>query len=334
MNSEEQNLYPVRFRPRLKEMLWGGKSLVKYYGKEADERKNIGESWEISGLGGDLSVVSNGFLKGNTIEEITEVYMGDLVGDHVYEKYGTEFPLLVKIIDANDTLSVQVHPGDELAAERHHAWGKTEMWYVIEAAEDAIIYTGFRHRVSKEEYLHSLEEKRIKELINATRVKAGDVFYIPAGLVHAIGAGVILAEIQQTSDITYRIYDWDRKDSKGKSRQLHTDLALDAIDFEMTGNGLIRKEPETNNTIELKSCNYFNTSIIKLDSPVIKDYSLTDSFVIYLCTESSVIVECFGRQESIKKGETVLIPASAEDVTLIPVGTASLLEIYVPNPKK
>jgi mannose-6-phosphate isomerase len=334
MSFEEQSLYPIKFRPRLKEILWGGKTLRENYGKDAGEKKNIGESWEISGIKGDKSVVANGFLKGNDLEEIIEVYMDDIVGEHVYEKFGSEFPLLVKFIDANDTLSVQVHPGDKMAAERHHAWGKTEMWYVLEAAEGAIIYTGFKRKISKEEFLQYLADKRVDELINATRVKPGDVFFIPAGLVHAIGAGVVLAEIQETSDITYRIYDWDRTDANGKSRQLHTDLALDAIDFDMTTTNLIRVEPVLNNTVELKSCEYFKTDLIKLNSPIIKDYSLTDSFVIYMCISSTVVVECFGKKETMNKGQTVLIPASAEKVSIIPVGMASILEIYIPNSKK
>lgn len=334
MSFDNQSLYPIKFKPRLKEMLWGGTALKTKYGKGGSADRKIGESWEISGVEGDKSVVSNGFLKGNDLDEIVEIYMGDLVGDQVFEKFGAEFPLLVKLIDANDVLSVQVHPGDELAAERHHAWGKTEMWIVLEAADDALIYTGFRSKITKEEYLKYLEEKKISSIINATRVKAGDVFFIPAGLVHAIGAGVILAEIQQTSDITYRIYDWDRKDANGNPRQLHTELALDAIDFNMTDPMLVRKEAVLNGTVELKSCDYFKTSIIKLDSPIIKDYSLTDSFIIFMCIDNSAIIECFGKKENINKGETVLIPASAESVTLIPVGTASFLEIYVPNLKK
>lgn len=334
MSSEEQNLYPLKFKPRLKEMLWGGKSLKINYGKNAAEGKKIGESWEISGFKGDISVVANGFLKGNSLEEILEVYMGDIVGDTVFEKYGTEFPLLIKLIDANDILSVQVHPDNKLAAERHHAWGKTEMWYVLEATDNAIIFTGFKRKTSKEDYLEYLQQNRINELINVTPVKAGDVFFIPAGMVHAIGAGVLLAEIQQTSDITYRIYDWDRKDADGKSRQLHTELALDAINFDMTDNGLIRKEPVINQSVELKSCDYFKTNLLQIDSPIIKDYSLTDSFVIYICTSGQVIIECFGKQETLIKGETILIPAAAESVSIIPAGKVSLLEIFIPTSKQ
>ena len=327
MNSEEKGLYPIKFKPRLKEKLWGGKSLGLFYGKKASGIKNIGESWEITGLSGESSIIANGFLKGNSLEEIIEIYMGDLVGDEVYNKYGAEFPLLIKIIDACDTLSVQVHPGDELAAERHHAWGKTEMWYILEASDDAVIYTGFKEKVTREEYLIHLQQKSVSDLINVTPVKAGDVFFIPAGMVHAIGAGIILAEIQQTSDITYRIFDWDRKDSEGNPRELHTELALDAINFDLTDTGLTRKQAVVNQPLILAECNYFKTSLLKIDSPVIKDYSLTDSSVIYLCTESSVVVECSGKSEMIVKGETLLIPASVEKVSLIPVGEASLLEI-------
>jgi mannose-6-phosphate isomerase len=334
MNFEEQSLYPIRFKPRLKEKIWGGKSLNRVFGKKASEDKNIGESWEISGISDEVSVVANGFLKGNSLEEIIEIYMGDLVGDEIFEKFGSEFPLLIKLIDACDTLSIQVHPDDELAAERHHAWGKTEMWYILEASDNALIYTGFKHKTSKEEYLGHLGQKTISDLINATPVKAGDVFFIPAGMVHAIGAGVILAEIQQTSDITYRIYDWDRKDESGNSRELHTDLALDAINFDLTDTGLVRRKTIVNQPVEIAECKYFKTNLLRINKPVIKDNSLTDSFIIYICTSGTVDVECYGNSEKITKGETILIPASADEVSLIPAGEVSLLEIMIPTPNK
>jgi mannose-6-phosphate isomerase len=324
------SLYPIRFRPVLKETLWGGSALRERYGKKTRHGTTVGESWEISGMPGASSVVANGFLKGNTLEELTEVYMGDLVGDEVFEKYGNEFPLLIKFIDARDKLSIQVHPDDRLASERHHAWGKTEMWYVIDAEPGAVIYTGFRKKTTKEEYLKYLSEKRLVELINVTPVRGGDVFFIPAGMVHAIGAGVILTEIQQTSDVTYRIYDWDRLDASGKPREMHTALALDAINFGLDSSNLIRKSGEINSTVLLTGCPYFHTSLIELDKPVIKDHSLTDSFLIYICTSSMVVIECFGQREEVKAGETVLIPASADSVTLIPQGTATLLEVFVP----
>lgn len=328
------SLYPIRFKPVLKETLWGGSALRERYGKRARAGTLIGESWEISGMPGASSVVANGFLKGNTLEEITEVYMGDIVGEAVFEKYGNEFPLLVKFIDARNRLSIQVHPDDRLAAERHHAWGKTEMWYVIDAAPGAVIYTGFRKKTTKEEYLEHLSSKRLEELINVTEVSRGDVFFIPAGMVHAIGAGVLLTELQQNSDVTYRIYDWDRTDASGKPREMHTALALDAINFSLDTTNLIKKTPQLNQPVMLAECPWFRTSLLRIDSPVIKDYSLTDSFIIYICTESMAIVECFGQREELKAGETLLIPASADSVTLIPQGTVTLLEAFVPQKRK
>jgi len=282
----------------------------------------------------ESSMVANGYLKGNALEEIAEVYMDELLGESVYHRYGTEFPLLIKIIDANDRLSIQVHPDDRLAEERHHAWGKTEMWYVIDAKPGAVIYTGFRKKITKEEYLDCLSGKRMEEIINATPVRAGDAFFIPAGMVHAIGAGVLLAEIQQTSDVTYRIFDWDRTDVSGKPREMHTALALDAINFSLDTSNLIRKEPELNKTVLLAESPYFHTSLITFDSPIIKDYSLTDSFIIYICTESMAIIECFGHSEELRAGETILVPASADSVTIIPRGRATLLEVFVPKRQK
>ncbi len=324
-------LYPIRFRPVLKETMWGGNALKERFRKKAAAGALIGESWEITGMTDDSSMVANGYLKGNTLEEIAEVYMDELLGESVYDRYGTEFPLLIKIIDANDRLSIQVHPDDRLAEERHHAWGKTEMWYVIDAKPGAVIYTGFRKKITKEEYLERLAAKTLDEIINVTPVRAGDAFFIPAGMVHAIGAGVLLAEIQQTSDVTYRIYDWDRTDASGKPREMHTALALDAINFNLDTSNLIRREPELNRTVLLAESPYFRTGLIRFDSPIIKDYSLTDSFVIYICTDSMALVECFGHREEIRAGETVLIPASADNVVIIPQGTATLLEVFVPN---
>ena len=328
------SLYPIRFRPVLKETLWGGETLKQRFGKKAKAGTKIGESWEICGLPGSGSVVANGFLKGNTLEEIAEVYMDELMGEAVYSKFGTEFPLLIKFIDAADKLSIQVHPDDRLASERHHAWGKTEMWYVLDAKPGAVIHTGFRRKTTKEEYLEYLSGKKLAELVNETPVNAGDVFFIPAGMVHAIGAGVLLAEIQQTSDVTYRIYDWDRVDASGKPREMHTALALDAINFGLDSNNLTKPAPELNRTVLLAESQYFHTSLIAFDRPIIKDYSLTDSFVIYICTESMAVIECNGHSEEIRAGETILVPASADSVAIIPRGKATLLEVFVPQKTK
>jgi len=325
------SLYPIKFRPVLRETLWGGNALRERFGKEGKGGANIGESWEINGMTGESSRIANGFLRGNSLEEVIEIYMGDLVGDSVFEKFGIEFPLLIKFIDARDTLSIQVHPGDRLASERHHAWGKTEMWYVIDAAPGAVVYTGFKKKTTREEYLGYFDRKKLPGLINETPVTPGDTFFIPAGMVHSIGAGVLLAEIQQASDITYRIYDWDRVDSKGKAREMHTELAVDAINFDLDQTNLIRKAPETNRPVMLATCNYFHTSLLRLDKPVIRDCSMIDSFIVYICTESMVVVDCFDHSEELRAGETILIPAAADSVALIPRGTASLLEVYIPK---
>ncbi|MBO5860365.1 MAG: class I mannose-6-phosphate isomerase, partial [Alistipes sp.] len=233
-------LYPIKFIPRLKERLWGGKELLATVkagkGAKIDPSKAYGESWELSAVAGDESVVANGLLKKNNIEEIIEVYMGNLIGEKNYDRYGLTFPLLIKSLDCNDVLSVQVHPDDELAAERHNSYGKTEMWYVSGCKPGAALYVGFKNTaITREEYLQALNEDRLPEIMNRVEVKPGDVFFIPAGTIHALGKGCEVVEIQQTSDITYRVYDWNRVDDNGNPRELHTALAVDAIDFSKDG---------------------------------------------------------------------------------------------------
>jgi mannose-6-phosphate isomerase len=320
----------MKFKPILKEKIWGGNTLVSCYGKNGDGLKNIGESWEISGLTNDLSVVSNGFLSGNNIEELVEVYMGDLVGEKVYDRFGDEFPLLIKLIEAKEDLSVQVHPGNEMAKNVHNAYGKTEMWYILECDKDAKIYSGFSRPVTREEYLDALAGDTVPDLLNVENPEPGDAFFTPAGRIHAIGAGIVLAEIQQTSDITYRIYDWGRKNSDGTSRELHTDLAVEAIDFSSSGRNRIRKQvydgvPET-----LVNCEFFNVNIIHFHSALERDYNFIDSFVIYLCTEGRFSIRWDNRSEEILKGETILIPATLGNILLETQQEASLLEINIP----
>ena len=222
--------YPIKFEPILKEKIWGGKKLSKILHKKSD-KNNIGESWEISNVGNDISIVSNGILKGKTLQELIMTYKGELVGEKVYQQFGDKFPLLIKYIDAKEPLSIQLHPNDELAKQRHNSFGKTEMWYVMQADKNASLIVGFKKEVSKEEYIKHLKNKTLTDILNFEKVVNGDVYFIPTGRVHAIGAGVLLAEIQQTSDITYRIYDWDRQDDLGNYRDLHTENALNALDF-------------------------------------------------------------------------------------------------------
>jgi mannose-6-phosphate isomerase len=322
-------LYPLKFEPLLKEKVWGGQYLVNHYNKKGSMDQKIGESWELSAVSGNLSVVSNGFLAGNNIEELIEVYMGDITGDAVFEKFGNEFPLLIKLIEAREDLSIQVHPGNTIAKERHNAYGKTEMWYILEGEEKAKIYTGFKEGVTKEQYLNALKTGDLAELLNIEKASAGDTFFTPAGRIHAIGAGTILTEIQQTSDITYRIFDWNRKYPGKKSRELHTELAMDSINFTMSGKNKIRKELTVNRTENLVNCEFFNTNIIWFTDRIAKDYNLTDSFIIYICTEGEFIIRWEGNAEVVSKGETLLLPAMIKEVILDPVIETKVLEISI-----
>lgn len=322
-------LYPLKFHPILKDKIWGGTRLKNILNKPADSDK-CGESWEISAVRGNISKVKNGFLAGNNLLELTEIYMGDLVGDKIYDRFGIEFPLLIKFIDANDILSVQVHPDDNLAMERHKAYGKTEMWYIIEAEKNAEIICGFNREMNRDTYLLHLKNKSLKEILNFEKVRAGDVFFTPSGRVHAVGAGILLAEIQQTSDITYRIYDWDRVDDKGNPREMHTELALDAIDFKFYGNYRTDYDLLLNQTTNIADCKYFTTGLIYFDKPVEKELTLIDSFVIYMCLEGKIDIKYgTGLSESMVAGETVLIPAALKNLSLVPAGTAKAIEVYV-----
>lgn len=323
-------LYPIKFKPILKDRIWGGKKLKSILGKSG-KCTTCGESWELSAVQGEISVVSNGFLKGNNLEEIIEIYMGDLVGESVYEKFGIEFPLLIKFIDATDDLSIQVHPNDKLAQERHDSYGKTEMWVVMQTEKGSKIITGFNKKVTKEEYLKHLEENTLNNILNSEEVKDGDVFFIPSGRVHAIGAGVLLAEIQQTSDITYRIYDYDRKDATGKSRELHTDLALDAIDYNFYPQYKTIYQEKLNQTVNIADCPYFTTNIIKFNASLTKDYSLIDSFIIYICLKGKTEIVWEAGKESLNMGETVLIPATIKELEIISQEESEILEVYIKN---
>jgi mannose-6-phosphate isomerase len=255
--------------------------------------------------------------------------MGDITGESVYEKFGVEFPLLIKLIEAKDDLSVQVHPGDDLARERHKAYGKTEMWHILRSENGARIYSGFASPVTRESYIDAVAAGTIGSLLNSETAEPGDTFFTPSGRIHAIGAGIVLAEIQQTSDITYRIHDWGRKDSEGKSRDLHTDLALDAIDFTLTGSAKLKYELQPNRPSNLVRSEYFDANIIRFNTRINRNYNIIDSFVIFLCTQGSFRIRWDSGSEAVSCGETVLIPASIGDVELIPEPDASILEIYI-----
>lgn len=317
----------LKFQPILKERIWGGRKLENF-GKQLPEQKPIGESWEISGVAGDISTVSNGALKGNNLQELIEIYMGDLVGEKVYEQFGEEFPLLIKLIDAQDYLSIQVHPDDELAAERHHSYGKTEMWHIIDNEPGAQLYLGFNQKTDKAKYIEYLEKGELEKLLASYVVKKDDTFFIPAGAIHAIGKGILIAEIQQTSDITYRVYDFNRTDDKGNARELHTELALDAIDYSVRGDYNVTREPKANEVVKLTSCQYFETNTVMVDGSFERDYVSLDSFVIYICLDGEMTLSTDDGKETIAKGETILIPASVDSVVI--TGNGKILETYIP----
>ncbi len=322
-------LYPLKFKPVYKERIWGGSKLRTCLGKDVPEDARIGESWEISAVPGNTSVVENGFLKGNSLDELCEIYMDELMGGAVYDRFGKEFPLLIKFIDASDILSLQLHPDDDLALERHGCRGKTEMWYVMGAEKNAKLISGFNKDLSRQEFLNHIKNKTLPEVLNYEKALKGDAFYIPAGRIHAIGKGIMIAEIQQSSDITYRVYDWGRVDDTGKERELHVDLAIDAIDLKKHDKyktGYIKRKNEIS---VLADSEYFTTGILEFDRKTPRDYTLIESFVIYICIEGNFSISCKNETFPVSKGETLLLPAALGNVDLIPEGEAGLLEVFI-----
>ena len=322
------NLYPLKFKPILKSIIWGGSDITRFKNIEPIQ-DGIGESWEISGVDGDISIIENGHLAGTSLQTLLSESREQLVGSEVYHKFGNKFPLLIKFIDAQDDLSIQVHPDDKLAGERHNSFGKTEMWYVVKAAPGAYLYTGFEKEISPNEYEKSIEDNSFTDSLKKHMVKEGDVFFLPAGRVHAIGAGCFIAEIQQTSNITYRIYDYNRKDAQGNSRELHTELAKDAIDFKLYDTYKTEYKKELNKPVELVTCPYFTTNLLELNEFTKRDYSQKDSFVIYMCLEGSLnLVDNKGNTLHIERGESLLIPAETNSVEISPNNYCKLLEVF------
>lgn len=324
------SLYPLKFTPIAKETIWGGNKLQQELNKDFATEKKIGESWEISGVTNDISVVANGELKGKNLSDLIQEYAGQLLGEKNAQKFGSEFPLLIKFIDANDVLSIQVHPDDKLAKERHNSFGKTEMWYVLGAEKESNLIVGFNQKVDQNLYQEKLEEGKLEEILNVEEVQKGSTYFIPAGRVHTIGKGILVAEIQQTSDITYRMYDWNRTDAQGNGRELHTELALDAIDYSLEERYETQYVDKLNENSQLATCEYFTTNKITFDHEIKKDYSNRDSFVIYMCLDGEFEIE-YGAEETIPvaKGESILIPAELKNLILKPKGKAEMLEIFI-----
>ena len=321
------NLYPLKFYPILKERLWGGTKLGTLLGKEL-ESDLIGESWELSGVAGDVSIVANGSFKGTTLTDLINRFPEEILGKSVLERFGKEFPILIKFIDAQKDLSIQLHPNDELARKRHNSFGKTEMWYIMDADKDAELIIGFKEDISKETYVKSLKNDTLTDLLNYENVKEGDAYFISAGKIHAIGAGVLIAEIQQTSDQTYRVYDYNRKDAQGNLRELHTELSIDAISYVKQNDFKVSYQQDANVSNPMVNCPYFRTNFISLNKNIKFDVSDRDSFTIYMCIDGDVkIANDFG-SISIKKGETVLVPAITGHI-LLNSERAKLLEITI-----
>ena len=316
--------YPLQFEPILKERIWGGEKLKTILNKPIVS-KITGESWELSTVEGDISILANGELKGKSLMELINEMPNEILGTEVYKRFGTQFPLLFKYLDAREDLSIQVHPNDQLAKERHNSFGKTEMWFVTQADADARIIVGFKENSSKEEYLKHLNDKTLVSILDTVKAKPGDVFFLETGTVHAIGAGLVIAEIQQTSDITYRLYDFDRKDAQGNTRELHVDLALDAINYNKVDTQK-KYETKTNMSNVVVDCPYFTTNFLPLENRLEVSKS-GETFTVYMCIEGSFEMEYDGFKQSYKKGDTVLVPAEINAFFLN--GNASILEIYI-----
>lgn len=318
-------VYPIKFHPILKEKIWGGNKLNNILGKETN-KNNVGESWEISDVNANISIVSNGFYKGKSIKDLMLQNEALFLGANNFNYYGANFPLLIKFLDAKTDLSVQVHPNNSMAKKHHNAFGKTEMWYIMDSDKNANIVLGLNDENTNSEILSHITSQNVDAIFNREKVEKGDCFFIPAGKIHAIGAGVLAAEIQQTSDITYRIYDWDRIDASGKKRDLHTKLAEKATKG-FNSKAKSQYTTQSNKSINLVNCDYFTTNIIEIKEEQTKDYRALDSFVIFMCVEGSVSITTGSYSENLKMGETILLPAIIKEIKFNSVN-GKLLEIY------
>jgi len=322
-------LYPLKFSPIFKEKIWGGSKIKTVLKQDFFPLSNCGEAWTISGIDPESSIVSNGFLKGNTLNELIEIYMDDLVGGKIFNEFGYEFPLLIKFIDAEKDLSVQVHPDDTMAEQKHRCNGKTEMWYVIDAERDSKLNIGFNAPMNKQLLKKHIDKDTIEDVLHYLPVQAGDAVFIPSGKVHAIGKGILLAEIQQSSDITYRLYDYNRPGETGNLRPLHIQDALDAIHYHSTDNALISYSKQPNTANNMVSTPFFTTHFMDLNTSIEKTYTDIDSFVIYICPFGEAKISCPDAEETIRIGECVLLPAMLDSVIIAPNPQCKLLETYI-----
>ncbi|EFI71570.1 MULTISPECIES: type I phosphomannose isomerase catalytic subunit [Segatella] len=318
---------PLKFSPLLKSTLWGGDKIIPFKHLDCNQ-KDVGESWEISGVKDNESIVSAGEYQGVKLNDVVAQLKDKLLGKENYARFGNEFPLLIKFIDARQQLSIQVHPSDEIAKRQGKERGKTEMWYIMDGEPDAKLRSGLKNKITPEEYKEMVDNDTITDAIAEYQVKEGDCFFLPAGRIHSIGAGCFLAEIQQTSDVTYRIYDFKRKDKNGNYRQLHTQQAAECIDYHVESNYRTEYTPEKNKGVNMVNCPFFTTSVYDLDEPMTLDYSELDSFVILIGIKGEgILKDNEGNEVTLREGESILYPATTETITVS--GTIKFLETYI-----
>lgn len=318
---------PLKFSPLLKSTLWGGDKIIPFKHLDCNQ-KDVGESWEISGVKDNESIVSAGEYQGVKLNDVVAQLKDKLLGKENYARFGNEFPLLIKFIDARQQLSIQVHPSDEIAKRQGKERGKTEMWYIMDGEPDAKLRSGLKNKITPEEYKEMVDNDTITDAIAEYQVKEGDCFFLPAGRIHSIGAGCFLAEIQQTSDVTYRIYDFKRKDKNGNYRQLHTQQAAECIDYHVESNYRTEYTPEKNKGVNMVNCPFFTTSVYDLDEPMTLDYSELDSFVILIGIKGEgILKDNEGNEVTLREGESILYPATTEAITVS--GTIKFLETYI-----
>ena len=315
-----------KFEPLLKQTLWGGDKIIPFKHLK-DNLETVGESWEISGVKDNETIVAEGPQKGKSLNELVREMKGQLVGEENYQRFGDEFPLLIKFIDARRDLSIQVHPTDEIAQRQGKRRGKTEMWYALESAPGAQLYNGLKQQITPDAYKQMVENDTITDALARYEVQEGDVFFIPAGRIHAIGAGCFVAEIQQTSDVTYRIYDFKRKDKNGNYRELHTELAAESIDYTVLPNYRAEYKHIKNEGIQVASCPYFTTAVYDLDEPMTLDYTELDSFVILIAVKGEGTIIANGEETTFRMGDTILLPATTGEVKVS--GEVKFLETFV-----
>ncbi len=320
--------YPFKFQPIPKHRIWGGNKLKVNLNKPFKENK-IGESWEISTVPGDVSVVSNGYFVGKNLQELIDNYPIEMLGEKIYKRYGTNFPLLIKFIDAQSDLSIQLHPNDVLAKQRHNSLGKEEMWYIMEAEPNSRLMFGFNQKLNPETYSKHLKNNTLESVLHYENVKSDDVFHIPTGRVHAIGGGILLAEIQQSSDVTYRLYDYNRKDENGNLRELHTELALDAIDFEIPNQFKTDFDSVENKVIKIVESQYFTTNLFHLNQKMkFQNSKKNETFTIYICVSGKATLKNDNFEIELNKGESVLIPAIIDQYEIDPPTEVKLLQVF------